>query len=207
MVKSLLQGKYLGAKIETGLLGFVIRVWKKNVVLLFWASKCPLFILSPSYAIVLYLHLLNTTILGAKRRNNNLFYLIKFGDVKNVEEQPHSIQHFMPTITRIQLKMLASTRMPEAVLCTYLSKLAVFRYSNNQIIWYCSCYMHWKKTDLSYYIIIDATDTNGDLLLWMQWKSEDPGVPGPCKFVTAIEANKKWPKIVIRFYESNIDFN
>lgn len=66
--------------------------------------------------------------------------------------------------------------------------------------------MHWKKTDLSYYII-DATDTNGDLLLWMQWKSEDPGVPGPCKFVTAKEANQMWPKIVMRFYESNITFN
>lgn len=56
----------------------------------------------------------------------------------------------------------------------------------------------------SLFSIADATDANGELLLWMQWKSVGQGASGPCKFVTAKEANKKWPKIVIHFYENNI---
>lgn len=47
----------------------------------------------------------------------------------------------------------------------------------------------------------DATFVGDTLFLWLQWLN------GNCKWVSAKEANKKWPQIVIRFYQENMSFD
>lgn len=55
-----------------------------------------------------------------------------------------------------------------------------------------------KLFNLKLSFLTDATKASGKLLLWIQWEN------GATKFVPAKDANKMWPEIVIRFYESHV---
>lgn len=44
-------------------------------------------------------------------------------------------------------------------------------------------------------------------MVWVQWDSDQPRAAGPCKFISAKEAIRKWPDLLIDFYEDQISFD
>lgn len=47
---------------------------------------------------------------------------------------------------------------------------------------------------------LDVTDVSGPLKFWIQFAN------GQTKFIDAMEANQKWPTMVIEFYENHMHF-
>lgn len=156
-------------------------------------------------------------ILGAKHENDNLFFLAKFADAEQTEEIPvlqaneywpqsvikfyeerldwATTVHFGQQIPLTESIDIDVKAYPESVLCNFCFFDIMFHF-------YFAVRLYLYILFISLYFLFhsNATNANGKLLLWAQYPPDDPNDDGPCKFVAAKEANKKFP-------ENNISFD
>lgn len=76
---------------------------------------------------------------------------------------------------------------PQQILCMHFSIFSPPICTYNKIL-----------VSIDFFSLTDATKISGILLMWIQWPN------GNTKYVEAKVANKKWPSLVIRYYESHI---